>query len=260
MIARLFFLLTNNILINNLFIRLGIDKFMTSKFGIYQRIKINTHLSPQQMAGFSSRPAVQEAIDKTHLKLQEVIQQNLKEGDKILDIGCGAGAYLLNIKGNFELTGIDINDDMVRTAKSKLPDATILKDNFLNHDFDHKFKLIYSVSTLEFIAPSQLRAFFRKVHLILEPDGILFLHYPHALRFKDTLYPDLYYIEYSPRKVEYELRDHYTIISHKHGYDDRIIDLYDPKPYEPGIRTFKNGYLLIAAPRNKPALTHFHEH
>jgi 2-polyprenyl-3-methyl-5-hydroxy-6-metoxy-1,4-benzoquinol methylase len=125
MIARLFFLLTNNILINNLFIRLGIDKFMTSKFGIYQRIKINTNLSPQQMAGFSSRPAVQEAIDKTHLKLQEVIQQYLREGDKILDIGCGAGAYLLNIKGNFELTGIDINDDMVQVAKSKLPDAII---------------------------------------------------------------------------------------------------------------------------------------
>lgn len=253
MISRLFFSLTNNILVNNLFIQLGLDKIMTSNFGIYKRIKINTNLSPQQMAGFSSRTSVQDAIDKTHLKLQEIIQQKLKKGDKILDIGCGAGAYLLNIKGEFELTGIDINEEMVQAAKSNLPSAQILKDDFLNHDFDHKFKLIYSVSTLEFIPPSQLRAFFRKVHLLLEPDGILFLHYPHALRFKDTLYPDLYYIEYSPRKVEYELRDHYTIQVHHHGFDERIIDLYDPKPYEPGIRTFKNGYLLIATPKRKPS-------
>lgn len=251
MISRLFFLLTNNILVNNLFIQLGLDRFMTSHFGIYKRIKINSNLSPQKMAGFSNRPAVQDAIDKTHLKLQETIQQNLKPGDKILDIGCGAGAYLLNISGNFELTGIDINDDMVQAAQSNLSDATIIKDDFLNHDFDHKFKLIYSVSTLEFIPPSRLRAFFRKVHLLLEPDGVLFIHYPHALRFKDTLYPDLYYIEYSPRKIAYELRDHFNIISHQHGFDDRIIDLYDPKPYEPGVRTFKNGYLLIASPKGK---------
>ncbi|MBK7964615.1 MAG: methyltransferase domain-containing protein [Bacteroidetes bacterium] len=239
-------------MVNNLFIRLGLDKIMTTNFGIYKRIKINTQLSPQQMAGFSSRPSVQEAIDKTHLKLQEIIQQKLKSGDKILDIGCGAGAYLINIKGDFELTGIDLNEEMIQAAKSKLPNATFIKDDFLKHDFDHKFNLIYSVSTLEFIPPSQLRAFFRKVQLILEPDGILFLHYPHALRFKDTLYPDLYYIEYSPRKVEYELRDHYQIISHQHGFDNRIIDLYDQKPYEPGIRTFKNGYLLIASPKGKP--------
>jgi SAM-dependent methyltransferase len=251
MISRLFFLLTNNILVNNLFIWFGLDKIMTSHFGIYRRIKINSNLSPQQMAGFSNRPSVQDAIDKTHLKLQEIVQQKLKSEDKILDIGCGAGAYLLKIKGNFDLTGIDIHEDMVQAAKSNLPNATILKDDFLNHDFEHKFKLIYSVSTLEFIPPSQLRAFFRKVHLILEPDGILFLHYPHALRFKDILYPDLYYIEYSPRKVEYELRDHYHIISHHHGFDERVIDLYDPKPYEPGIRTFKNGYLLIATPKGK---------
>lgn len=255
MISRLFFLLTNNILMNNLFIQLGVDRFMTSHLGIYKRIKINTNLSPQQMAGFSNRPAVQDAIDKTHLKLQEIIREKLKQGDKILDIGCGAGAYLLNINSGFDLTGIDINEDMVKAAKMNLPKATILKDDFLHHDFDHKFKLIYSVSTLEFIPPSRLRAFFRKVHLLLEPDGILFIHYPHALRFKDTLYPDLYYIEYSPRKIEHELRDHYDIITHQHGFDDRIIDLYDPKPYEPGIRTFKNGYLLIASPKGTKTKT-----
>ncbi len=252
MISRLFFLLTNNVLVNNVLIWFGLDNIMTSHFGIYQRIKINSELSPQQMAGFSNRPAVQEAIDKTHLKLQEIIHQKLKVGDSILDIGCGAGAYLQNINGDYDLTGIDIHEDMVMAAKKNIPKATIIKDDFLNHDFNHKFKLIYSVSTLEFIPPSRLRAFFRKVHLLLEPEGILFIHYPHALKFKDTLYPDLYYIEYSPRKIEYELRNHYNIITHQHGFDDRIIDLYDPKPYEPGIRTFKNGYLLIAEPKRQP--------
>ncbi|MBK9639443.1 MAG: class I SAM-dependent methyltransferase [Bacteroidetes bacterium] len=237
---------------NNIFIRFGVDSILTSRFGIYKRIKINTSLSPQQMAGFSEKPTVQEAINKIHDQLETLVQQNLKEGDRILDIGCGPGAYLKKWEGKYDLTGIDINEEMVNAAKKYIPTATFLLDNFLNHDFDHKFKLIYSVSVLEFIPPSRLMAFFRKVHLLLEPDGKLLIQYPHALNFKDTLYPDLYYVEYSPRKIEHELRKNYQIITHEHCFDRRIIDLYDPKPYEPGIRTFKNGYLLIAEPTIKP--------
>jgi cyclopropane fatty-acyl-phospholipid synthase-like methyltransferase len=252
MISKLFFSLTNNILLNNIFIKLGLDSLLTSRFGIYKRIKIDTNLSPQKMAGFSEKSIVQEAIDKIHAQLETLVQHNLNEGDRILDIGCGAGAYLKKWEGKYDLTGIDIHPEMVQEAKKYVPTATFILDNFLNHDFDHKFKLIYSVSVLEFIPPSRLMAFFRKVHLLLEPDGKLFIQYPHALNFKDTLYPDLYYVEYSPRKIEQELRNNYKIITHEHCFDGRIIDLYDPKPYEPGIRTFKNGYLLIAEPKIKP--------
>ena len=252
MISKLFFLLTNNILLNNIFIKLGLDSILTSRLGIYKRIKIDTNLSPQQMAGFSEKPTVQEAIDKIHDQLETLVEQNLNAGDRILDIGCGAGAYLKKWEGKYDLTGIDINEDMVNVARMRIPSATIILDNFLNHDFNHKFKLIYSVSVLEFIPPSRLMAFFRKVHLLLEPDGKLLIQYPHALNFKDTLYPDLYYVEYSPRKIEHELRNNYKIITHEHCFDGRIIDLYDPKPYEPGNRTFKNGYLLIAEPKVKP--------
>lgn len=251
MISKIFFSLTNNILVNNVFIKLGLDSILTSRFGIYKRIKINTNLSPQQMAGFSEKPTVQEAIDKIHTQLETLAQQNLNEGDRILDIGCGAGAYLKKWEGKYKLTGIDINAEMVQEAKKNIPSSKILLADFLKHDFDQKFKLIYSVSVLEFIPPSRLMAFFRKVHLLLEPNGKLLIQYPHALKFKDILYPDLYYVEYSPRKIENELRNNYKIITHEHGYDGRIIDLYDPKPYEPGVRTFKNGYLLIAEPKGK---------
>ncbi|MBK7681307.1 MAG: hypothetical protein IPJ26_02020 [Bacteroidetes bacterium] len=100
MISKIFFSLTNNILLNNVFIKLGLDSILTSRLGIYKRIKIDTSLSPQQMAGFSDKPTVQEAIDKIHVQLGELVQQNLNEGDRILDIGCGAGAYLKDGKEN----------------------------------------------------------------------------------------------------------------------------------------------------------------
>ena len=254
MISRIFFKLTNNILVNNLLISLGADHLFTQKLGIYKRIKIDRSLSPQEMAGFSHRNEVQEAIDKTHRDLHETVSKFLKPGDPILDIGCGAGAYLKKFEGQYNLTGIDLHEEMVHEAKKNIPEAEIIHNDFLGHDFKQKFKLIYTVSVLEFIPPSQLRAFFRKVLLLLEPDGILFVHYPHALKFMDTLYPDLYYVEYSPRRIENTLRKYYKIIKHQHGFDRRIIDLYDSKPYEPGQRTFKNGYLLIAKPKGNSTL------
>lgn len=254
MLKRIFFYLTNTIPVNNLLIYLGLDHLFTSRFGIYKRIKINKGVSLQEMAGFSHRAEVQEAIDKTHSQLKETIQKYAAKGDHILDIGCGAGAYLKPFETDYRLTGIDLHPDMVEMAKKTLPGAEIIQNDFLNHDFNRQFKVIYSISVLEFIPPGQLSAFFRKVHLLLAPEGKLFLHYPHALRFKDTLYPDLYYVEYSPRKINHALRKNFNILTHEHGYDGRVIDLYDSKPYEPGIRTFKNGYLLIAETKGKKTL------
>lgn len=252
MLARIIKFFTNNILINNPLIWLGLDAFVLKNFGMYKRIRLDEKLSPQEMAGFSKRKEVQEAIDKTHFDLTETVNRYLQPGDAILDIGCGPGTYLKDFEGKYSLTGIDINPQMIEAARRNIDGAQLILGDFLGHDFDRKFKMIYSVSVLEFIPPSKLRAFFRKAHHLLEEDGVLFLHYPHALRYIDTLYPDLFYIEYSPRKVEYELKNNYKIIKHQHGFDGRTIDLYDPKPYEPGIRTFKNGYLLIALRKGGP--------
>lgn len=246
MLARIINFLTNNIIINNPLIWLGLDAFVLKYFGMYKRIRLDEKLSPQEMAGFSKRKEVQEAIDKTHFDLTETTNRYLQNGDAILDIGCGPGTYLKDFEGKYNLTGIDINPQMIESAGRNIQGAQLILGDFLGHDFDRKFKMIYSVSVLEFIPPSKLRAFFRKAHHLLEEGGVLFIHYPHALKYIDTLYPDLFYIEYSPRKVENELKNNYKIIKHQHGFDGRTVDLYDPKPYEPGVRTFKNGYLLIA--------------
>ncbi len=248
----LILLLTNNFILNNLLIWLGLDAFVLSRLGLYHRIRLDEKLSPQEMAGFSKRKEVQEAIDKTHFDLIETARKYLKEGDSILDIGCGPGTYLIDFQSRYNLTGIDINQQMIAAAGRNIPEAELIHGDFLGHDFEKKFKMIYSVSVLEFIPPSKLRAFFRKLHHLLEEDGILFLHYPHALKYYDTLYPDLYYIEYSPRKVEKELKNDFKVLRHHHGFDGRTVDLFDTQPYEPGIRTFKNGYLLVAMKKGAP--------
>jgi SAM-dependent methyltransferase len=199
------------------------------------------------MAGFSKRADVQEAIDKAHADLEATVAQYLQKGDSILDIGCGAGAYLAAFTANYKAVGIDLSEDMISVAKQHLPDAEWILSDFMNYKFDRKFKFIYSVSVLEFIPPSALVPFLKKVYDLLEPGGMLYLNYPHALSKKVLLYPDLYYIEYAPREVEESLlRQPFEILKHEQAFDGRKISTFDPQPYMPGTRTFKNGYLLVA--------------
>ena len=247
MLSRLFFLFTNNIVVNNLLIGLRLDAWMTSKFGIYKRIRINRNLSAQEMAGFSKRADVQEALDKAHQDLEEAVKNNLKKGDRILDIGSGAGAYLKTFAKNYRVVGIDLNKDMIEAGKINVPEAEFILADFLSYDFHQTFQFIYSVSVLEFIPPSKLQLFFDKVHQLLAPGGVFYLNYPPAISKRGLYYPDLYYIEYSPLKIEQTAaRCELIITKHEHAFDGRKITTFDASPYFPGTRTFKNGYLLIA--------------
>ena len=246
MISRIFFLLTNNILINNILIALKMDSWLISKLGIYNRISIDTNKSAQEMAGFSTHEQVQEAIDKTHADLIATAQKHLQSGDAVLDIGSGAGAYLKHFSGKYKAYGIDLNKNMIDAGKKNLPEVVFIYDDFIKHNFNMQFKLIYSISVLEFIPPSKLNSYFKKIYDLLAPEGILFLHYPHALSYKSLYFPDLYYVEYSPVEIDNKAKKYFHILSHKHAFDGRTIVAFDKKDYGNGTRTFKNGFLLIA--------------
>ncbi len=246
MMSRIFFTLTNNILINNFLILFGLDKFVTSRMGIYKRVVLDETRSPRQMAGFTESPEINAALDQVHQQLFNSVQKYIAPGDAILDIGCGPGTYLKDFEQHYAVTGIDLNLQMINKAKEQLSRATFIHNDFLKNDFTRRFNFIYSISVLEFIPPGQLRPFFRKVYHLLEDEGVIFFLYPHALRLKDIFYPDLYYIEYSPRRIEESISNLFEIISHRHAFDDRQVDLYDKQPYQPGTRIFTNGYILVA--------------
>ena len=245
MLYSLFNRITNHTWINRLLIATRLDGWVLSKMGLYKRVKLPASESPQEMAGFSTRPDVQEAIDKAHHDLKATAEKYIKPGSSVLDIGCGAGAYLRHFEKKYKATGIDLNEDMILAGPRFVPGAEFIYDDFLTRHFSEKFHYIYSISVLEFIPPSKLNAFIKKVAETLHDDGIFFLHYPHAVSREALHYPDLYYIEYSPELIDSTVAQYLNIIEHHHAFDNRKIVKYDSSPYTPGSRTFKNGYLLI---------------
>ncbi|WP_338834935.1 2-methoxy-6-polyprenyl-1,4-benzoquinol methylase, mitochondrial [Moorella humiferrea] len=98
-----------------------------------------------------------------------------KKGEHILDVGCGTGNFSLELaRLGVEVTGIDISEPMLETARRKAA-AAGLELEFLHADAmnlpfaDNTFDKIVSVTALEF-APD-LKAALAESYRVLKPGG-----------------------------------------------------------------------------------------
>lgn len=108
---------------------------------------------------------------------------DLKNGDKILDVGCGDGFYLYllgQIDATFELTGVDTNLRALNSAEANLKgkrvgliQADVLKLPFPKASFN---KIIAS-EVLEHVNDDTLAL--RELHRVLKKGGILALSVPN---------------------------------------------------------------------------------
>jgi len=248
MLRKIFYLIKHNIVLNNLAIILGLENILKSSNKMWTEFKVNKNKSLQENVGFSHRSDVEEALKKTHVDLINTVETYLKNDNSILDIGCGTGLYLKDFYDkSYQLYGIDISEQMIHEAKQQLPSVNFMVGNFTTFTLERKFDLIYSISVLEYIGRNEINHYFRKLANQLNPNGVIFIQYPHALTFKDTLYPDLNYIKYSPEVVEKYTSKYFNIVRHSHSFDNRSVKRFDNFQYPSTNGTFKNGYLLIAS-------------
>ncbi len=87
-----------------------------------------------------------EIIKDEHI-IELFDQIGIKEGDKIIDVGCGTGrvTYLLHSFSKSNVIGIDISSNMIEIAKEKYKNedyASFICDDFVNYNFEEKFDLI----------------------------------------------------------------------------------------------------------------------
>lgn len=241
-----------NNFISNFFIRMfRLENIIYHGSNPYLTFKTKEDKSTQENAGYSNRPEINEVLEKSKADLELAVTEYCVNENKILDIGCGPAMYLQLFKeSSFELYATDINRSMLEEAQKLVPRANFIPGDFMELPLNLKFNFIYCIGVLIYIPKQSIEGFFQKVAEKLETDGILYLNYPHAISWLDTVYNDLTYIQYSPRAIEKFIQPYFTIIKHEHAFDGRKIGSYDDKPYKslnPNTdRTYKNSYLLIA--------------
>ena len=104
----------------------------------------------------------------SNLALGVVELLNPKEGEKILDLGCGEGTLALEIKkSKAEVIGIDLSKDMVGKTKSKGIIASVGSATDL--DFENEFDAVFSNAVLHWVKNSELAI--DKINKALKKEG-----------------------------------------------------------------------------------------
>jgi ubiquinone/menaquinone biosynthesis C-methylase UbiE len=64
------------------------------------------------------------------------------DGNKLLDVACGTGKHLQYFKNKFSCTGIDLNDEMLKVAKTNVSDVSFTQADMITFDLRNIFDVI----------------------------------------------------------------------------------------------------------------------
>lgn len=103
---------------------------------------------------------------------------HIKEGARILDIGCGWGSFLKYVTENYNVkaVGITVSKEQVELAREickGLPVEIRLQDY---RDLDEEFDYIVSVGMFEHVGHKNYEVYMKTVHKCLKDDGLFLLH------------------------------------------------------------------------------------
>ncbi|HUW72183.1 MAG TPA: methyltransferase domain-containing protein [Candidatus Humimicrobiaceae bacterium] len=107
-----------------------------------------------------------------------IFRDFIKEGDKILDVGCGNGRLLKILKDKkIKYTGVDVSEKLLEIAKKRYPQNNFLVADNLNLPFlDNNFDKVFSVAVLHTIPSEDLRKkAISELKRVLKPGGLLFI-------------------------------------------------------------------------------------
>lgn len=75
-----------------------------------------------------------------------------KEGERILDVGCGTGQLTADIaKSGAEVVGLDLSAEMIATARSNFPQLRFEVADIAATSFDNEFDAVFSNAALHWV-------------------------------------------------------------------------------------------------------------
>ena len=75
--------------------------------------------------------------------IHHLIKKNKKiSGNKLLDVACGTGNHIQFLKKYYSITGVDLNKEMLKTARKKFSDVSFQQADMMSLHLKKKFDVI----------------------------------------------------------------------------------------------------------------------
>ena len=116
-------------------------------------------------------------------KIDHIVKKlNIKEGQKILEVGCGWGGMAFEIarQKGCEVTGISLSKNQIEYCKRKAKELNLdnqVKFELIDYrEAKGKYDRIFSVGMFEHVGRKFYNTFFKSMNKLLKDDGIFLLH------------------------------------------------------------------------------------
>ncbi len=127
----------------------------------------------------------------------------LKPGDHVLDVGCAVGYDTLMLSKKCKTYGIEVSPEMVRRARQRNQEATILAGDFLQYPFKQQFNGIFANAFIHLFPSGTDKLVLRKMHRILKSGGAAYISTTRANRSKEGWYRKKDYLSEEKRFRKY---------------------------------------------------------
>lgn len=104
----------------------------------------------------------------------------LRDGARVLDLGCGNGAKIARLAARFDLVAVDLSEEQLRLAGTRLPGATLLHGDFWGLDFaPDSFDAVTALYSFMHVPREDHRRLFESIGRWLNPGGLFLASLSH---------------------------------------------------------------------------------
>ena len=112
--------------------------------------------------------------------LDELVARLPTDG-RVLDLGCGNGEKIARLAERFELVAVDLSEEQLRLARTRLSGATLVNGDFSKLDFaDLSFDAVTALYSVIHVPRDEHRDLFERIERWLKPGGLLLAALSHV--------------------------------------------------------------------------------
>jgi ubiquinone/menaquinone biosynthesis C-methylase UbiE len=112
--------------------------------------------------------------------VEELVDQ-VPEGGRVLDLGCGNGRKIVRLGGRFELVAVDLSEEQLQLAQARVPHATLVHGDFAALDFSpESFDAVSALYSIMHVPREEHRALFGRIMRWLTRGGLFLASLSHV--------------------------------------------------------------------------------